>query len=49
MTASTGQKCPASGVWKVVGFPTTTAPIAKGNIMPPYNGKAVTWQLLYFA
>jgi len=46
MTAKTGQKCPASGVWQVVGYPTTTAPIAKGNIMPPYNGKAVIWQLV---
>ncbi len=37
-TASTGQKCPESGVWKVVGTPSTTAPIAKGNVMPPYAG-----------
>ena len=43
MTAKTGEKCPVSGVWKVDGFPTTTAPIAKGNTMPPYCGKAVTW------
>lgn len=48
-TASTGQKCPESGVWKVVGFPTTTAPIAEGNTMPPYGGKAVTWRLEYYA
>ena len=41
MTAKTGEKCPVSGVWKVDGFPTTTAPIAKGNTMPPYCGKAV--------
>lgn len=47
MFASTGQKCPVSGVWKVVGHPTTTAPIAKGNKMPPYAGRAVTWQLLF--
>ena len=40
MTAKTGEKCPVSGVWKVDGFPTTTAPIAKGNTMPPYCGKA---------
>ena len=33
MTAKTGEKCPVSGVWKVDGFPTTTAPIAKGNTM----------------
>lgn len=48
-TASTGQKCPESGVWQVVGYPTTTAPIAKGNTMPPYGGKAVTWKLIQYA
>ncbi|WP_286850461.1 MULTISPECIES: hypothetical protein [Sphingobacterium] len=48
-TASTGQSCPESGVWKVVGSPSTTAPIAKGNTMPPYGGKAVTWQLISYA
>lgn len=47
--AHTGQSCPESGVWKVVGYPSTTAPIAKGNIMPPYNGKAVTWELIQLA
>jgi hypothetical protein len=48
-TARTGQTCPESGVWKVVGQPSTTAPIAKGNTMPPYNGQAVTWQLIQYA
>lgn len=48
-TARTGQKCPDSGVWKVVGTPTTTAPIAKGNVMPPYRDKAVTWKLTQHA
>jgi len=48
-TASTGQICPCSGVWKVVGTPTTTAPIAKGNKMPPYGGKAVSWKLIQLA
>jgi hypothetical protein len=48
-TASTGHKCPESGVWKVVGTPTTTAPIAEGNTMPPYNGSAVTWKLIQYA
>lgn len=47
--ASTGQRCPESGVWKVIGTPTTTAPIAKGNVMPPYNNSAVTWQLIQYA
>lgn len=48
-TARTGETCPESGVWKVVGTPTTTAPIAKGNTMPPYAGRAVTWQLTQYA
>lgn len=48
-TATTGSSCPESGVWKVVGTPSTTAPIAKGNRMPPYNGKAVTWKLIQYA
>lgn len=48
-TATTGQNCPESGIWKVVGNPTTTAPISKGNRMPPYDGKAVTWQLMQYA
>ncbi len=48
-TARTGERCPESGIWKVVGYPTTTAPIAKGNVMPPYAGRAVTWQLIQYA
>ena len=48
-TATTGLSCPESGVWKVVGSPSTTAPIAKGNRMPPYGGKAVTWRLIAYA
>lgn len=45
----TGGVCPESGVWKVVGHPSTTAPISKGNTFPPYGGKAVTWQLIAYA
>ena len=48
-TARTGEKCSESGVWAVVGTPTTTAPIAKGNTMPPYNGQSVTWKLTRYA
>ena len=48
-TAGTGEKCPESGIWAVVGYPSTTAPIAKGNRMPPYNQKAVTWRLVQYA
>lgn len=48
-TANTGQSCPESGVWEVIGWPTTTAPIARGNTMPPYAGKSVTWRLKAYA
>lgn len=47
-TARTGENCPESGVWQVVGS-STTAPIAKGNRMPPHNGQAVTWKLIQYA
>ncbi len=46
----TGETCPESGVWKVDDlYETTTAPIAKGNVFPPYKGKAVTWVLIQYA
>lgn len=47
--ASTGEICPESGVWKVEGNPSTTAPIAKGNRVPPYGGRAVVWILIQYA
>eukprot|EP01133_Synstelium_polycarpum_P011075 gene11075-12906_t len=47
--AKTGENCPESGVWKVVGTPSTTAPISKGNTMPPYGNKAVIWELIIYA
>lgn len=48
-TARTGEICPESGVWQAISTPSTTAPIAKGNRMPPYNGAAVTWKLIRYA
>ena len=48
-TARTGETCPESGVWTVVGTPSTTAPIAKGDRMPPYRNEAVTWRLTQLA
>lgn len=48
-TARTGEVCPESGVWEALSVPSTTAPIAKGNRMPPYNGAAVTWKLIRYA
>jgi hypothetical protein len=47
-TARTGEACPESGVWKPQNG-TTTAPIAKNNRMPPYNGVATTWTLTQYA
>ncbi len=47
---STGHKCPESGVWRVDNpYDSTTAPIAKGNILPPYKGRAVVWILERYA
>ena len=48
-TAKTGETCPESGVWQVISTPSTTAPIAKGDRMPPYNNQAVTWKLIQLA
>lgn len=46
----TGEICPESGVWKVDDpIYTTTAPIAKGNVFPPYRGRAVYWILIQYA
>ncbi|MGI2050011.1 hypothetical protein [Shewanella oncorhynchi] len=48
-TAKTGEKCPESGVWQSQDSPSTTAPIAENNVMPPHNKKAVTWKLIRYA
>jgi len=45
----TGETCPESGDWRVVSMPSTTAPIAKGNRMPPYYNQAVVWELIRYA
>lgn len=45
----TGEICPESGVWRSEDVPSTTAPIAKGNRMPPHNGKSVYWALIQYA
>lgn len=47
-TARTGETCPESGVWQPRGHG-TTAPIAKGNRMPPYAGQSVIWVLVQHA
>jgi hypothetical protein len=48
-TARTGEVCPESGIWQVVGTPSTTAPISEGDRMPPYRNRAVTWRLVQYA
>ncbi|WP_234110703.1 hypothetical protein [Chryseobacterium sp. R2A-55] len=47
ITATSGQKCPESGIWKVKGAWSTTMPIAKGQVMPLYGERKATWTLLY--
>ncbi|MGI9484206.1 MAG: hypothetical protein ACR2OR_17810 [Hyphomicrobiales bacterium] len=47
--AKTGEVCPESGVWESQDNPSTTAPIAKGNRMPPNSNKAVRWKLIRYA
>lgn len=48
-TARTGERCPESGVWESQDTPSTTAPIAVHNVMPPHNSKAVVWKLVRYA
>jgi hypothetical protein len=47
--ASTGQRCPESGVWQSQDSPSTTAPIAEHNVMPPHNQRSVNWKLIRYA
>ncbi|AZI34121.1 hypothetical protein EIB73_13485 [Kaistella carnis] len=46
VTASSGDLCPCSGEWEIVGTVTTTAVLAKGKVMPEYYGKMVVWMLV---
>ena len=41
----TGDACPESGVWVVVGSPSRTVAIARGEVMPPVGRKSVVWCL----
>lgn len=47
--AKTNETCPESGVWRSEDSPSTTAPISRGNNMPPHNGKVVWWVLIQYA
>ena len=46
ITAKTGQKCPVSGEWEVIGTVTTVVVLSKNQVMPDYMGSAVVWQLI---
>lgn len=47
MTARTGEKCPKSGVWRVVrSMETATQSVSRGNKMPTHDNKSVTWKLI---
>lgn len=47
MTARTGDKCPKSGVWKVMGTSeTVTLSVSRGNKMPTHENKSVNWKLI---
>ena len=47
-TAKTGEVCPESGVWRPNNGG-DTAPISKGNRMPPSRNQAVVWTLIQHA
>lgn len=46
ITASSGEVCPCSGEWEIVGPVTTTAVLAKGKVMPEYYGRKVLWMMV---
>lgn len=48
-TAQAGQTCPESGLWRVVNRQAPTTPMNKGDLVPPFGGKAVIWQLIQHA
>lgn len=46
LTASSGESCPCSGEWEIVGSPSTKAVFAKGKVMAEYYGRKVVWVLI---
>ena len=43
--ARSGERCPASGVWRAMTTPSTTVSLAEGSNMPTFSGKSVNWLL----
>jgi hypothetical protein len=48
-TARTGEQCPESGLWKLADTPAVLIRFAKGETLPPYDGRPVIWQLARYA
>lgn len=41
----TGERCPETGLWKVLENPSFEVQINEGSFMPPYKGRSVSWEL----
>lgn len=48
-SARTGESCPVTGVWQVVGTPSASALVAEGDPMPTYRERPVVWELSMYA
>ena len=46
ISASSGDPCPCSGEWEMLGSVATTAVFAAGRVVPSYFGKIVIWVLI---
>lgn len=42
--AKTGERCPKTGMWKVLEAPDVKVTINKESIIPPFKGRSVTWE-----
>lgn len=45
-SAWSGEICPMSGEWEIIGTTSTTGVFAKGKVMPFHYGKKVLWMLI---
>lgn len=44
--AKTGETCPCKGIWKILEAPSVAIMIEEGNLIPPYMGRSVSWELI---
>ena len=48
-TRKTGEKCPESGRWDGKNSAAqTSAPVLKGDTLPPYKNLSATWTLIQY-